>query len=194
MKALRLIPVAVIALSLNCGSAAAETMEDLGVKVAHELYAAVSMPDLIQEGALKNTQGLAGLAQVRPEWKPLFAEAMRDALTKDQPEIERATGRAFARTFSNDELSAALVVFSDPQAQASLAAISRHESPPNTGMCGGACMRALNSPAGRGFMTKLRTALDEDLRQELIATILPDFLIAFGEKAKAAEAKRASQP
>lgn len=195
MHALRLLPIAAVALTLNCSIApasAAEASEELGVKVAHDLFSALNMPELIRDATLKNSQGLAEFAKVRPEWKPLVADAMQEALAKDTPQIERITGRAFARTFTTDELSAAEAIFSDPQAQAALGAISRHGPPPSGSTCSQACMRAMNSPAGRGFMTKLKSALDQNLKEELIATILPDFFIAFGEKAKAAETKRAA--
>jgi hypothetical protein len=64
--------------------------------------------------------------------------------------------------------------------------------PGGASSCAPACMRAMTSPAGRGFVSKMGAAFGKDAEHEMVAAIVPDLLIRFGEKAKAAEAKRAA--
>jgi len=166
--------------------------DQLGRQVAHELFTAVNMAGLIRQGALNNSAGLEAFGKIRPEWKPLMLEAMDETVSEDQPALEGVLGRAMAKTMTADELSAGLTVFRDPQARTAIAAAARHE---NVGAptCSQECLHAMGSPAGMGFMRKMQTAFGPEAQTEMMAVVVPDMFIRFGQKAKAAEAKR-SQP
>jgi len=175
-------------------AAAAQTSDTqrAALAAAHEMFTAVAAADLIREGAMRNNAGLAAFDTIRPEWKTLMAEAMDEAVARDLPGMEALLARSMARTMSTDELNAGLVVFRDPRARAVFAAMAHHQSPPNgfAEPCAAECMRAMASPAGRGFMAKMQTAFNKDVQGEMIALLIPDVMIIFGEKAKAAEARR----
>jgi hypothetical protein len=196
MKTPRLLAIALLALSLDLAAAnlsAAQTPADLAPRVAHEIFGAVGLGELIREGALKNGESLAAFEKVRPGWKALFLQAMDEAVTRDQPAMEAVMARAFAKDFSTEELTAALTVFSDPQARMGIAAAARHMPPPvGAAACSAACMRAMGSPAGRSFMGKFSTVFGPEAQGEMVAVVVPDLFIIFGQKAKADEAKRAA--
>ncbi|MDB5418402.1 MAG: hypothetical protein JWP50_1821 [Phenylobacterium sp.] len=190
----KLTLAAIAALSVNLapsGAALAQPTdtEALGRQVAHELFTAVNMDDLIRQG-FSASNGLDAFSKVRPEWKALLLQAMDEAVARDEPGLEDLLGRSLAKGMTAEELSAGLTVFRDPQARAAIAAASRHEPAPATQTCGAACMRAIGSPAGRGFMVKMQKAFGAEVQTEMIALVAPDVFIRFGEKAKAAEAKR----
>jgi hypothetical protein len=185
--------LAVICLSL-AAPAAAQSPNDTGMRVAHALFSAVDMAGLVREGAVQNAAALTAFEKIRPAWKGMFLDAVQEAILKDQAGMETAMARTFARDFSDEELSAALTVFSDPQAKLALAAAARHQPlPKGASACSQACMRAMNSPAGRSFLTKFSKAFSgPELQSEMMAAVVPDLFIIFGEKAKAAEAKSAA--
>jgi hypothetical protein len=193
LSKLALAAAAVLSLDLafaGPGLAQPAPSDQLGRQVAHELFTAVNMPALVRQGALSNSSGLEAFAKVRPEWKPLIVEALDETVTEDQPALEGVLGRALAKTMTADELAAGLTVFRDPQARAAIAAATRHE---NVGApsCSQDCLRAMGTPAGMGFMQKMRTAFGPEAQAEMMAVVVPDMFIRFGQKAKAAEAKRA---
>ena len=194
MNRRRLATTAVMAVSLNLAAAglglAQPAPDALGQQVAHEMLAAVDMVDLVKQGAVHNAAAFDAFGKVRPEWKALMLEAIDEAVTQDTPEIEALLGRALARSMTADELNAGLIFFRDPQARAAIAAASRHQPVASAGSCSPECMRAMNSPAGRGFMQKMGVALGPQAQADMIALVVPDMLIRFGEKAKAAEARR----
>jgi hypothetical protein len=163
------------------------------MRLAHALFSAVDMAGLVREGVAQDAGALTAFEKIRPAWKGMFLDAVQEAILKDQAGMEMAMARVFARDFSDEELSAALTVFSDPQAKLALAAAARHQPPPNAAApCAQACARAMNSPAGRSFLTKFSKAFSgPELRSEMMAAVVPDLFIIFGEKAKAAEAKSA---
>jgi hypothetical protein len=183
---------AVFALTLSlAGPAAAQASKDSGRQVAHALFSGLNMPELVRDGAMQNANALAAFEKIRPAWKGLFLDALQEAIAKDQPEMEAALARVFERDFSEDELSAALSVFSDPQAQLAIAAAARHQPAPNAATtCSRACLRAISSPAGQRFLTKFSKAFSgPEMQSEMMAAVAPDLFIIFGEKAKAAEAR-----
>ena len=185
--------LAAVYLSLAASAVAAQPPSDTGMRVAHALFSAVDMASLVREGALQNAGALTAFEKVRPAWKGMFLDAAQEAIVKDQAGMEMAMARVFARDFSDEELSAALTVFSDPQAKLALAAAARHQPLPNAAApCAQACVRAMNSPAGRSFLAKFSKAFSgPELQSEMMAAVVPDLFIIFGEKAKAAEAKGA---
>jgi hypothetical protein len=78
-----------------------------------------------------------------------------------------------------------------------MGAASRHQPAPpaSNPPCGGDCMKAMASPAGRSFMTKfgdLGAVMDKSFQSELIAIIAPGMFIRFGQKAQASERARAA--
>lgn len=197
MNAPRLATAAVLALGLNLaaaglGLAQPAATDALGRQVAHELLSAVDMVDLVKQGAMSNAGAFDAFGKVRPEWKALMLEAIDEAVTQDAPGIEALLGRALAKSMSADELNAGLVVFRDPQARAAIAAASRHQPVASSASCSSECLRAMNSPAGRGFLQKMGAAFGPQAQTDMIALVVPDMFIRFGEKAKAAEARRSA--
>jgi hypothetical protein len=174
--------------------AQATASPQLATQVAHELFTAMDMADLIRQGAMSNAGALDAFGKIRPEWRQMMTQSMDEAVARNQPNMEAVMGHAFAKTMTNEELSAALIVFRDPQARAVFAAAARHQAAPGdlAHPCAAECMRAMSSSAGRGFMTKMGTAFGPEMQSEMIAAIVPDMFIIFGENAKASEAKRAA--
>jgi hypothetical protein len=176
------------------GAARAQDADSVRIatQVAHQMFTAMDFADLIRQGAMANTGALDAFAKFRPEWKALIIQAMDEAVAKDTPQMEAMFGAHLAKSMSKDELSAALVVFRDPQARAAIGAYAHHQTPQGDAAkpCAAECLRAMASPAGRSFMTKLQTAFGADMQADMVAAIVPDMFILFGQKAKAAEAKR----
>jgi hypothetical protein len=195
MRAHRPLLAAALALGLCVASAHAQPADtaQLGTEVAHELFTAVNMSELMRQGALSNASAFDAFSKVRPEWKPLMLEAIDETVVQDRPVLETVLGRAFAKSMTAEELTAGLTVFRDPQARAAIAAATRHESTGAAPNCSRECMRAMSSPAGARFLRKMQTAMGPELQSDIVAAMVPDLFIRFGEKAKAAEAKRAAR-
>jgi len=176
----------------GAASAQSPTVRPLDRQVAHEMFTAFDMADLLKTAASHAT-GFDQFEKARPGWKALMIESVDEVVVKDQQALEDVLARSLSKTMKEDELTAALTVFSDPQARLMIAASARHETLPSGGTpCSQACVRAMSSPAGRAFLTKINGVVGPSAEQDFVAALVPDLFITFGEKAKAAEAKRAA--
>jgi hypothetical protein len=135
------------------------------------------------------------LVAVRPDWDPIFRQALADELDHDMPVIESMIGVALGKTFSVNEMQAGLKIVADPGLKAIYTAAQNHAPEPPGAAVSKETDALMDTPAGGSFVKKLQTISDvmDPVQIEVMATLMPGVFKRFGEKAEAAEVtKRAA--
>jgi len=189
--------VAVAALPAGPSYAQSAEQHAVAIQITGVMFQIVDMKGLIAAGASSSLAKSNFLQDTRPEWGPLFVDAINEEVAADEPAMEGVFADVLAKHLSADELRAGLAIMSDTEMQKVIRAAARHEPAPPTSNppCGRACMKAIGSPAGTAFMdkfSKIDGLLDANVTRDLAVLILPGVFIRFGEKAKAYE--KAHQP
>lgn len=183
---------AALALLAPAAHAATAPASGLSVQLASKLLDFIDYKNQVR----RNMQGSTlppELVAVRPEWDPIFKQAMTEELDHDMPVIDSMLGSALGKTFSDDEMKAGLKIVADPGLKAIYAAAQAGGAEPQGVSVSKETDALMDTPAGASFVKKLQ-GIDTVLAPvqiEVMATVMPGVLRRFGEKADAAEiAKR----
>ncbi len=179
---------------LPAGPSFAQTAEQeaLALTITQTMFRLIDVKASISSGAAASIATADFLKQTRPEWGPLFIDALNEEVDADEPQIEAMFAHALAKNFTADELKAGVTVLNDPTMELVFQAAAKHQPlPQHTGQpCARDCMKAMSSPAGASFMRKfgnLGTILDAKMTRDIVIVIVPGMFTRFGEKAKAYE-------
>jgi hypothetical protein len=192
-----LASVAIAAALLLAGPAFAQPSETqrLSRAVAHDLIGALDLKAILMQNVPALEHAFDGF-NGRPEWPSLIKAAAYETFDSDLPAIEQMFAGALAQQFTAGELQAAAAFFKSPggeYALATVAAQSRDQAAPPISALQKQSMRAfMRSADGASFIHKFAdlNTMMPSMEQDFIALLMPDLLIRFGEKAKAAEATR----
>ncbi|HEX4183419.1 MAG TPA: DUF2059 domain-containing protein [Caulobacteraceae bacterium] len=195
-----LATVAIAAALLLAGPAFAQPSEAqrLSRSVAHDLISALDLKAMLMQSEPSLEHSFDSF-NARPEWPGLMRVAAHETFDSDLPAIEQMFAGALAQRFTVGELQAAVAFFKSPGGEYALAVVaaqSRNQAAPPISVLQKQSMRAFARNAdGASFIHKFAdlNAIMPSLEQDFIALIMPDLLIRFGEKAKAAEAARQGQ-
>jgi hypothetical protein len=194
MRRLIAVSAALALLAPAFAHAATAPASGLSVQLASKLLDFIDYKTQVR----RNMQGSTlppELVAVRPNWDPIFKQAMTEELDHDMPVIESMLGATLGKTFSDDEMKAGLKIVADPGLKAIYAAAQAGGSEPQGVAISKETDALMNTPAGASFVKKLQ-GIDTVLAPvqiEVMATVMPGVLRRFGEKADAAEiAKRSA--
>lgn len=172
--------------------APADERQQLGEQMAHTFFAALDLRTLISKAVAESSE-LEEFASIRPEWAGFLRDAVIEEIDHDLPAIERILGKAFAEVFTIEELRVGVKILLDPSAQRFFAAEASGQGTADI-KPSREIERLLKTRAGVSFLEKMEHIEDimGSVENELFAEIMPGIFRRFGEKAEAAEARRAA--
>jgi len=165
----------------------------LGIQFAEAMLGAMDLNAIM---AKQMTSSFAGpdaeLFKIEPKWQDFVVEAMSDELKADHAAIVTVMGRAFAKTFTADELKVGQVVFRDPAMLTVMKALQAGQPAPAGVNLQPATIQAMSTPAGRSLSAKFSNIgpILDATKRDFARVLLPGFLQRFGEKAVALERQR----
>jgi hypothetical protein len=165
----------------------------LGVQFSEQMLSVMDLNTLFAKSMTASMGGAGGdLLKIEPKWQGFFVEAMTDEFKADHAAIVTVMGRAFARSFTADELKVGVAVFRDPAMPTVMKAIAAGQPPPTGLNLLPATGQIMTTPAGQSFVTKFAQLAPTmaGSKDELIHVLLPGFFQRFGEKAAALERQR----
>jgi hypothetical protein len=167
--------------------------EALGTSIAHKLFSTMDLKAVIQNAMTASGESLKVFTNIRPAWGQMAVDTLSDEFVADQPQIEAVMGHKLVTQFSIDELQAGDLIMGDPGVQAQIAAAISHTQP-GPPRFAAQTLRAIQSPAGRSFMSKVSNfqgLMGQDTTNEMLAIVIPGWLQRFGQKAAEGERARA---
>ncbi|MDP1738355.1 MAG: hypothetical protein Q8L23_13065 [Caulobacter sp.] len=174
--------------------APADERQQLGEQMAHVIFAALDLRALISKAAAETSE-LEDFGAIRPEWTGFLRDAVIEEIDHDLPAIERILGKAFAGVFTVEELRVGVKIMSDSSFQRFLAAEAAGKETADV-KPSREIERLTRTRTGVTFLEKMEHIDDimSSVETEMFAELLPGVFRRFGEKAEAAETRRAAGP
>ncbi len=165
--------------------------------VTHAIFQAVDMQSVVL-ASIQGTFDESRMQMPRPEWNPLFKQAMLAELVRHMPDMEASFGRTMAGSYSESELRAGAAFLASPIGLRLMSMLKAKTSGQTVAELTpgeqATLQQAARDPELARFMDKFGKGLQipSSVTQDFVALILPDVFIRFGEAAKAAETRRAA--
>src|SRR5437762_2520868 len=87
----------------------------LGVQFSDQMLSVLDFNAIMTKSMTDTIAGPGGeFVKTEPKWRDYFLEAMNEEISADHAAIVTTLGRAFAKSFTADELKVGLAVFHDP--------------------------------------------------------------------------------
>ncbi|HWA62406.1 MAG TPA: hypothetical protein VG939_13580 [Caulobacteraceae bacterium] len=166
----------------------------LGVETAHLMFKDIDFRASITSHLESLDHAFDGMPG-RPEWNQLMRDSLLEEADHIGPMMERFIGRAFARSYSVDELNAGLTLLRGPAGEAMAQEIARaaaHPSDlpqPEPAIVQTEMRRLLRTPAGRSWLEKMKnieTTLGS-VTNDMVASFTLEWLQTFLVRARANE-------
>lgn len=173
-------------------AAPADERQQLSEQLVHILFTAVNFRAAISQAAAESSE-LEDIGAIRPEWPTFMRDAIIEEIDQDLPALTRILAKAFAKVFTVEELRVGVKIMSDPTFQRLLAAGASGEETVDVEPSR-EIERLSRTRAGAAFLEKLEHIEDmmTSVENDIFAELLPGAFRRFGEKAEAAEARRAA--
>jgi hypothetical protein len=165
----------------------------LGVEFSEQMLGVMDLKALFAKSMTAPLGGSGGeMLRIEPKWQDFFVEAMTDEFRADHAAIVAVMGRAFARTFTADELKVGVSIFRDPAMSVVMKALAAGQPPPTALSLQPSTNQLMATPAGRSFVAKFgaQSSTLAGSKDDLVRVLMPGFFQRFGDKAMALERQR----
>ncbi|MGZ3275192.1 MAG: hypothetical protein ACXU82_02640 [Caulobacteraceae bacterium] len=165
----------------------------LGIAFCDQMLAVMDINAMMAKSMTASFAGPDGdFVKIEPKWRDYFLDAMNEEIKADHAAIVATMGRAFAKSFTAEELQVGIVVFRDPAMAGVMKALAAGQPAPADVKLQPATAQAMASPAGRSFAAKFAQidAVMNGAKSDLVHVLIPGFFQRFGEKAGALERQR----
>lgn len=190
----KLLTSLALALVFAAGAARAQTAEAeaRGRQIAHSLIEAVDFDKAVIQSAKQSMGGTVDFGvKSRPEWSHYLVDALSEEVQHNGTLFEGLLGHALAKTLTEPELKAGVVIVADRAFQAKMAQDAGGAAP-STLAPSRDTERVIRTPAGKAFLSRLEKldAVINPLIDDFAAAIMPGMLRRFADKVEAGERAR----